>query len=150
VPVRIEQVVEIAAPPQRVWSVMTDVVHWPEWTASVRSVELLDETWPLAPGSRVRIRQPRLPTAVWTVTAIEPERYFEWRNVASGVTSLGGHRIEALGSDRVRVFLSLEWRGWLAPLIGLVYGGLSRRYVQTEAEGLKRRCEAGPGIRSDQ
>jgi hypothetical protein len=43
------------------------------------------------------------------------------------------------------VTLSLEWSGWLAPLIRLLYGGLSRRYVDAEAEGLKRRCEAAGG-----
>jgi uncharacterized membrane protein len=137
---KIERVVEIAALPNKVWTVMTDVEHWPEWTASVTSVELLSGP-PLAVGTRVRVRQPRLPTAVWTVTAMETERYFEWRSVAAGLTSTGGHRIDR-SSAGSRVTLSLKWNGWVTPLINLVYGGLSRRYVQTEAEGLKRRCEA--------
>ena len=127
--------------PEKVWTVMIDVEHWPEWTSSVTSVELLTGP-PLTIGSRVRIRQPKLPAAVWTVTAIEPGRFFEWRNVQLGLTSIGGHRIEPLGGNRSRVVLSLVWTGWLAPLINLVYGRLSRHYVQTEAEGLKRRCEA--------
>jgi hypothetical protein len=38
--------------------------------------------------------------------------------------------------------LSFGWSGWLAPLIRLLYGGLSRRYLETEAQGLKRRREA--------
>jgi uncharacterized membrane protein len=140
---RIEQAVEIAAAPKNVWTVMTDVERWPEWTASVTSIELLDGS-PLVVGSRVRIRQPRLPTAVWTVTAMETERYFEWRSVAAGLTSTGGHRIDRSG-DGCRVILSLDWKGWLTPLINLVFGRLSQRYVQTEAEGLKRRCEASGG-----
>jgi uncharacterized membrane protein len=140
---RIEQAVEIAAAPKNVWTVMTDVERWPEWTASVTSVALLDGP-PLVVGSRVRIRQPRLPTAVWTVTAMETERYFEWRSVAAGLTSTGGHHIERSG-DGCRVILSLDWKGWLTPLINLVFGRLSKRYVQTEAEGLKRRCEASGG-----
>jgi hypothetical protein len=32
---------------------------------------------------------------------------------------------------------------FLAPSINRIYGGLSRRYVATEAAGLKRRSEAG-------
>ena len=140
----IEQTVEIAALPSKVWMVMTEVERWPEWTTSVTSVELLDGP-PLVVGGRVRVRQPRLPTAVWTVTAMEAERYFEWRSVAAGLTSTGGHRIDRIGGDGTRVSLSLEWNGWLAPLINLVYGGLSRRYVQAEADGLKRRCEASGG-----
>jgi uncharacterized membrane protein len=137
----IQHTIEILAPPKRVWDVMIDVERWPEWTSSVTSVELLDGS-PLRIGSRARIRQPRLAAALWTVTTIEPLRYYEWRSVLPGLTSIGGHRIEALGDERCRVVLSVEWKGVLAPLINLIYGDLSRRYVATEAEGLKRRAEA--------
>jgi len=141
--IRIERVIEIVAPPRQVWSVMIDVVRWPEWTGSVSSVELLDQSPKLMVGSRVRIRQPRLAPAVWKVTEIEPERCFEWRSVLPGLTSIGEHRIEPVGADRARVTLSIEWSGLLAPVINLLYGSLSRRYVETEAEGLKRRSEGG-------
>jgi uncharacterized membrane protein len=136
----IEHEIEIAAPPERIWEVMIDVERWPEWTSSMITVERLN-SGPFSVGSRVRIRQPRLAAAVWTVTRIEPGRYFEWRSVLPGLTSIGGHRVEAQGSDRSRVRLSVEWKGVLAPLINLIYGDLSRRYVDTEAEGLKRRAE---------
>ena len=137
----LQQMIEIRAVPARVWGVMIDVERWPEWTSSVSSVELLNGG-PLRVGSRVRIRQPRLPVAVWTVTLIEPERYFEWRSAAAGLTSVAGHRLEPLSGQSSRVLLSVDWTGLLAPLINLIYGGLSRRYIATEAEGLKRRCEA--------
>jgi hypothetical protein len=137
----IRSTVDIAAEPKHVWAVMSDVERWPEWTSSVTNVELLDRG-PLGVGSRVRIRQPRLPVALWTVTSIEPERYFAWRSVTPGLTSVATHRIEPLGPERSRVDLAVEWSGLLARLINLVYGGLSRRYVATEAQGLKGRCEA--------
>ena len=92
----IERVVEIAAPPEQVWAVMSDVERWPEWTASVTSVEHLDEA-PFSVGSRARIRQPRLPVAIWTVTVLEPGRCFEWRADTAGLRSVGGHRVEACG-----------------------------------------------------
>jgi uncharacterized membrane protein len=136
----IERTIEIAAPPGRVWNVMIDVQRWPEWTPTVTSVERLD-AGPLKVGSRVRIRQPRLPAAVWTVTARDTGRYFEWQNAAPGVKSAAGHRVEAVGSRATRVTLTFGWTGWLASLIRLLYGRLARRYVQTEAESLKRRCE---------
>ncbi len=137
----IERTVDIAAPPQKVWTVVTDIKCWSEWTTSVTSVELLSGA-PFYSGSQARIRQPRLPVMVWTVTAFEPGRYFEWQNIRPGLKSVAGHRVESRGSDRARVTLSVGWTGPLAPLVRLLYGKLSRRYVETEAQGLKRRCEA--------
>jgi uncharacterized protein YndB with AHSA1/START domain len=39
----IERIIDIDAPPERVWTVMTEVERWPEWTASVTGVALLDK-----------------------------------------------------------------------------------------------------------
>ena len=138
---KIEQVIDIAAPPDRVWAVMSDVERWPEWTASVRRVERLDQG-PFAVGSRARVRQPRLPAATWTVTALEPGRSFEWQSPAPGLLSVGGHRVEPAENQTSRVTLSLTWSGLLTPVMRLLFGKLSQRYVTMEAQGLKRRCEA--------
>jgi uncharacterized membrane protein len=138
----IEERVHMAAPADRVWAVMSDVERWPQWTPTVTSVERLDAR-PFGVGSRFRVRQPKLPTAVWTVTALEPGRYFEWRNASPGLTSVGGHRVTAGADGATSVTLTLTWSGWLTPLIRLLYGKLSRRYVQTEGESLKRRSESG-------
>jgi len=137
----VERTIDIARSVEKVWTIMTDVERWPEWTASVTRVELLG-SGPLTVGSRVRIRQPRLPVAVWTVTVFDTHRGFEWKSAAPGLTTVAGHRIDATGPDSARVTLSLAWSGLLAPLLRLLYANLSRRYVELEAQGLKRRCEA--------
>jgi uncharacterized membrane protein len=141
----IERVIDIAAPREQVWAVMSDVERWPEWTASVTSIELLDQG-AFRVGSRTRNRQPRLPPAVWTVTALEPGHAFEWQNTAPGLKSVASHRVDAAGDLASRITLSIMWSGPLAPVFRLLFGKLSRRYVEMEAQGLKRRCEASEGV----
>ena len=86
-------VVEISAPPARVWAVMSDIGRWPEWTPTVTRVDLLDPG-PLAVGQRARIRQPRLPVAVWRITALEPGRSFTWVTRSPGVEVTARHSVE--------------------------------------------------------
>jgi hypothetical protein len=43
----------------------------------------------------------------------------------------------------VPVTLSLDQQGFLAPVVSRLTGARIRRYVQMEADGLKRRSESG-------
>ena len=137
---RSETSISIAAPVERVWAVMVDVAHWPEWTPTIRSVQRLDEG-EFRVGSRARIRQPKLPSAVWELSSLEPGREFTWQNVSPGLWSVGGHRVEPENGG-TSVTLWIEQTGLMAPLLALFYGSLTQRYVRTEAESLKKRCEA--------
>jgi uncharacterized membrane protein len=134
--------ISIDAPAERVWSVMTDVERWPEWTASISKVERLDHG-PFGLGSRARITQPKLGRVVWTVTAFEPNRYFAWTTSAAGTTGIAEHQVSPGPGDSVSVTLTIRQTGLLAPLIALLTAGLTRRYLNMETQGLKRRVEAG-------
>ena len=133
--------IEINASRDRVWTVMSDVERWPEWTASVTSVERLDEG-PLRIGSRAQVRQPKLPPGRFEVTALEDRRGFDWETRSPGLRGIGRHWIEPTSSG-CRVSLGVEFRGLLSPVIGRLYGGLTQRYIEMEAAGLKRRSEEG-------
>lgn len=139
--------VDIDATPELVWQVLTDVERWPEWTETMRRVERLD-SGPFALGSTVRIEQPRLRPAIWLVTELTPGSSFSWTSTSGGVTTVAGHRLVAAGPDRVRVELTIAQRGVLAPLVGLLAGPTIRRYLRTEAAGLKRRCEQSASERA--
>ena len=78
--------IEIDAPAATVWDVFSDVMRWPEWTASVKSVVALDGPQ-LALGARFAIEQPRLPKVVWEVTAVDPGHSWTWRSRSLGTTT---------------------------------------------------------------
>ena len=132
--------IDIAAPPARVWPIMSDVEHWHEWTPSIRKVVRLD-SGPMAVGSRVRVHQPRLPVAFWRVTEWRPGESFTWvsRNPAVQVTAR--HAIEPIAGGS-RVTLSLQYEGIFGALLARLTRGITERYVGLEAKGLKARSEA--------
>ena len=131
--------VEIHAPADRVWSVMTDFARWREWTPSVTSIEQLDPG-PIAPGIRLLIRQPKLLPAVWTLTELKEGQSFQSVTGGPGVKVIARHGIEPAESGS-RVTLSLEFAGFLGGLVGRLTGGLNERYLALEAAGLKQRSE---------
>jgi uncharacterized membrane protein len=135
-----ERSIEIDAPQQRVWDVLSDIEAWPRRIETVETVELLTPA-PLATGSRVRLKQPKLGEGVWDVTAWAAPSFFEWTQKASGMTSVAGHRVEALGEGRARLTLELEMHGFLIPVVTLFYKGLTNRYLTMEVEGMKRAAE---------
>ncbi|MEU8085394.1 SRPBCC family protein [Micromonospora sp. NPDC049101] len=139
---RFEATTEIAADAEQVWAVLADVERWPEWTASVSRVER-GEPGPLAVGATATLTQPKLRPAVWRVTELTEGREFTWVSDTPGVRTRGEHRLLPLPDGRTRVELAIVQSGLLAGLIGRLYGGLLRRYVGLEAEGLRRRCERG-------
>jgi uncharacterized membrane protein len=136
-----EQTVTIDSPTEQVWSVYADVVRWPEWTESVASVELLDGA-PLALDARARIRQPRLPVAVWKVTALDAGSHWTWVASSPGIRTTATHTLTPQTDGTTRVDTSLRQEGPLGWVIARVYAGLTRRSLAMEAEGLKRRCES--------
>jgi hypothetical protein len=145
-----EQAVEINAPPEIVWPVMVDVERWSQWTASITEVVRLD-SGPIAVGSRARIRQPRLPKAIWTVTQFVPNSGFVWESKSVGVYIAGEHWITPDGNGRSKVLLRLRQNGFLAAILSPLTAGLIRKYMNMEALGLKKQCEsltaaARPGL----
>lgn len=137
---RFEASTEVAAPSHEVFATYVDVANWPSWTSSVTSVELLDPG-PFRVGCRARVRQPRLPDAIWQVTELDPDQSFTWVSRSRGVVSTGTHRVEPLADGTSRVTAVLDQAGPLAPLVGLLMKGLIRTYVQTEVRGIKAYCE---------
>jgi len=137
-----ESSIEIEASPEVVWGVFADVERWPSWTGSVRRVTPLDGP-ELAVDRRFEILQPRFPRLVWTVTELDPGRGWTWRQRSPGATTLAVHEVMPLdGGRRTLVRQRIDQRGPGGLLVGLLTRRLTRRYLDMEAQGLKRAAES--------
>ena len=136
-----EESIDVEAGQQRVWEVLSNLEDWPSHIETVDVVELLTPG-PVAEGSRIRLKQPKLPEGEWEITVWDPPSYFEFHQKSAGVTNIAGHRVEALAEGRSRLTLSLEMRGLSVPVVALFYKDLTKRYMTIEAEGMKGAAES--------
>lgn len=135
-----EQSIDIDAQQQRVWDVLTDLEAWPRRIETVDAVELLTPP-PMAEGSRILLKQPKLGEGTFDITVWDPPSYFEMRQKSSGITTIAGHRVEMLEENRSRLTLSLDMRGPMIPVAAL-FRGLTNRYMTIEAQGMKLAAES--------
>ena len=136
--------IEIDAPPERVWAVVSDLAAYPEWNPFIRRIG-----GELREGARleVRIEPPdaRAMTFKPTFRAVEPNRELRWlgRLLFPGLFD-GEHslRIEPLEGGRSRFVQSERFSG---VLVDLVKGTLAKTEVGFEQmnAALKARIEHG-------
>jgi uncharacterized membrane protein len=132
--------VEIAAPASLVWDVFSDVERWPEWTASVTRLVALDGPG-LAVGKRFEIKQPRMPKLVWEVTEVHPGAGWTWVQRSPGGSTVARHDVVAQAGGHTLVRQQLDQRGAVGALVGRLMHGMTNRYLELEAQGLKARSE---------
>lgn len=139
---RIEAEVEIEAPAERVWALLTDFAAYPRWNPfmpEVHGAALPGATLrarfeaPRAPRLRVRLR----------VTKVEPPRELRWIGTHLLVRGERVITITRVGDGRVRFAQRTDFSGPLAPLLRFL-----DRYERAMAamnEALKARAEAPGG-----
>jgi hypothetical protein len=67
-------VIHIAAPPRKIWALLTNADDFPRWNSTVSSIE-----GDIVPGSKLALRVPVSErTFTPTVTELEPERRMVW------------------------------------------------------------------------
>ncbi|MFF5025292.1 SRPBCC family protein [Streptomyces collinus] len=131
--------VEVEVSTHALWRVVAEVERWPEFIPTMRRVERLDGK-ELGRGSLVRIAQPRMPVLTWRVTEWTPGRSFTWQSASGGVITTATHVVRPRG-DASFLTLGIDQMGFLAPLVGLLMGRQTRRYVEVEAMRTKSRAE---------
>ena len=132
--------VDIPAHPDRVWAVLCDVESWPDWTTTVTRIQRLNAS-PLAVGSRFRIYQPKLLPAIWQITEFdESARTITWVTRSPGIQVTASHVVvPSRDSNGATATLSLNFSGFLGPLVARLTSKLNHRYLAIEVAGLKQR-----------
>ena len=132
--------IEIDAPAEAVWAVYAEVERWHEWTASITSVVALDAP-AIEVGRRYEIKQPRFPKLVWSVDAVDPGTAWTWSQHSPGGRTIAHHELEAIDEGRTLVRQRIDQQGPVGAVVAALTRGLTRRYLDLEATGLKARVE---------
>ena len=89
-PVKSSREVEIAAPPEVVWDVLTRFEEWPQWNREVKSMSF---EGPVAPGSEFRWKAGP-GTIVSTLEQVEPPRLISWRGRTMSIKAMHEWHLE--------------------------------------------------------
>lgn len=103
----------IAAAPETVWNLLTDLEQWPQWGPSVRRAELLGGATRLTADARGTVWTPVGVALPFTVTDFVPGRRWSW--TVAGVPATGHEVTEVPGGCLVR-FSTPWWAGAYLPV----------------------------------
>ncbi|MEA1902363.1 MAG: SRPBCC domain-containing protein [Actinomycetota bacterium] len=141
---RLSTEVEIAATPEKVWEVLTDLDSYEEWNAHIVSA-----SGNVAKGDRLDLEMttPKGKKMRFTpfVTEAIPNRSFEWLGKLGlkGVFD-GRHRFDLEPTAKgIRLIHGEEFTGVLSPMIFRMIGDQTRADFETMNAGLKERVESG-------
>jgi uncharacterized protein YndB with AHSA1/START domain len=139
----IDRTLEIDAPADVVWAVLTDFSRYGEWNPFVPEARC-----DLRPGGaiemQVRLREKPQFQREW-VNSVGPGQTFSYSMKPVPLGALRSERIqtvEALADGRTRYTSHFEIAGWLQPLITGIFGDGMRKGFEGMALGLKQRAEA--------
>jgi hypothetical protein len=127
---------EISAPREHVWAVLTDFDHWPTWNADVKSMHFEES---VAPGSKFRWKAG--PGTIASVIArVEPPGLIAWTGKTLGIKAIHVWVLEPHnGQTLVRTeesYDGLPARIFRASMQKTLDGALARglRYLKAEIE----------------
>jgi uncharacterized protein YndB with AHSA1/START domain len=138
----IDKTLDIAAPPEVVWEVLTDFPRYGEWNPFV--VECRST---LVPGEAMDMRVKLVGF---------PQRQVEWMNEhvpgrrfaynmkpfpLGALRSRRSHEVEPAGANRTRYRSSFRLEGWMMPLVRGLLGGRIEAGMRGMWEGVQRRAE---------
>jgi len=144
----IETSLDIAAPPERVWDVLTDFRAWDEWNPVITRMRAV--TSPGAPLSFTILASGREMKIKCVMLKVEHGRELRWRGPSSPVLGYfvrGEHYliVEPVSPKQSRIIHGERFDGVAVPLIwGRLEGDLERAYSKMNG-ALKARVESAAG-----
>ncbi|UJJ60163.1 GNAT family N-acetyltransferase [Rhodanobacter denitrificans] len=133
--------IDIEAPAELVWRLLSDVLSWPQRLPTVTSVEPLGNSV-LVVGARFHVVQPKVRPAIWEVASVEAGRSFVWRSQSPGLRMVANHAVDPIGGSRCRLRLDFAFAGILGRVAALFAGALAQRYIAIESQTFKELAEA--------
>ena len=139
----IRSAIEIRAPLETVWGVLTDFAAYPDWNPHIRRVQgtvesgarLSIHTQP--PGGRVIVMRP-------TVKTWEPPNELRWRSTFLSARLFSGEhgfRLEPITAGRVRFVQDETFSGVLVPIYSRLRLPRTRKGFDETNEALRDRAE---------
>jgi hypothetical protein len=149
---KLENAIQIDAPPEVVWAVTEDLERWPQWTPTMESVKRINQGQ-LEVGSAALIKQPGLPETKWVVTALTARERFTWETRIRGIHMIATHEITAAKNGTLSV-LRVEMVGLVARLLWLLIlsatvAGAGKRRSQRPMRGASRTVECPTSALTD-
>jgi hypothetical protein len=96
----------VAATPEEVWSVLTDIAQWPAWNPDVKSAWI---DGPVAPGTTFRWKAGP-GTITSTFKTVEPPHLLAWTGRTLGIRAIHVYRLGRHG-DATMVRSEESWSG---------------------------------------
>jgi hypothetical protein len=137
----VEKTLIISAQPNDIFNVLMDFERWNRWTRSITEMSILNNDRP-GPGAKIRVLQPKLSPAVWTIAEINQNKSLTWEKRSLGLTMLSEHLITN-DNHETNVTIRMTYKGPFAGLFYRLTHSLTDRYMAMEINGLKRECERG-------
>ena len=137
--------IQIDAPPDAVWAVLTDLDQYPEWNPLFR-----EASGQVAVGSRITLRSVhpasgRLMTVRPKITVADPGAELRWQSSLPGIIS-GEHCFALTPADGgTRLEQSETYRGFLAAFPGKTFARAEASF-QALNEALRTRAEEADPI----
>jgi uncharacterized protein YndB with AHSA1/START domain len=128
--------IAVAASPEIVWSVLTDIATWPQWNPDVKNASIEGS---LASGTQFRWKAGP-GTITSTLQSVEPPRRIEWTGTTFGIKAIHVHELERREGTTV-VRSAESWDGLPVRLLRRSMGKSLQKAIDAGLSHLKIEAE---------